>query len=204
MMEEGKRIDGQHLIKLISDSKTSDLSKLKTTDHINCYAFARHLTYPDPCQEFYIPGTLFHIKNGYGDCIDNFDVDPNFIDECIQNDSKAIGQTITRMSIDEIQNDGHYYFGIAKFTLALHKSDDPAIRRFSNLNDSQRIYLWHFIVREPSGIWLHKPNYIQPVEKIKWEEYGKSFFANVYNYVLEAYTPCEYTCFSDFFYRVET
>ena len=194
-MQKRRRIHEWYIAFLIKNSYTKNTNlSVDEQKGLNCYAYARNLTYPDPFHEYYAPGRIYNLKFGSGRVIKK-ELKPSLIDECVVRDSVALNQKCTRVSFDEIdENDGKHYFAIVKFHICPSKLD-PAC--FGNLGDLSKdllkdllkdvndevvgSYSWHFIARTSEGKWMHKPDWIMPVEEIKWEEYGKTFFFPSYN-----------------------
>lgn len=206
-MIERKRMCEVYLASLIANSYATSSKSWASASYINCYAFARRLTYPDKHQEIYSPGMIYRMKFGSGDIV-NKEINPVFIDACINRDNIALGQPCTRVAFNEIhEDDGRYYFGITKFYICPSKIKDPSLHYYlKDVNDEKvSRHVWHFICRTPSGIWLHKPNWEQPAEEIvEWENYGKSFIFSSYNTAFGGlYVPSRCICFENFFYRVE-
>lgn len=200
-MKERRRIHETYLANLIAESYTTSLCKWSAFIGINCYAFARRLTYSDTNHQYYTPGMIYNLKYGTGDFVEQ-EIDPDFIDDCINRDSIALNQPCTRVSFSEIdEDDEFYYFGIAKFHLRPLKSTNPLLQKY--LDETMMTESWHFICRTPSGLWLHKPNWIQPFEIINWETYGKNFYFFSFNKIFNNMFPVECTCFENYFYRVE-
>lgn len=206
-MVNRKQMCEAYLASLIASSYTTTSKTWASANDINCYAFARRLTYPDKNRIYYAPGMIYRLKFGKGKVVDT-ELNPHFIDECIERDSIALEQPCTRVPFDEIQeDDGRYYFGIAKYYMCPSKIKDPALHSILKDVDDEKSssHVWHFICRTPSGLWLHKPNWEQPAEEIEeWESYGKSFMFLGYNTAFGGlYVPTRCICFEDFFYRVE-
>lgn len=160
---------------------------------INCYGFARGLTYPDLKHELYAPGKLHNLKFGTGEYVHN-EYDPSFIDKCVKRDSIALGQNCEQVTFDSIkEDDGNFYFAITDFHVI-------------PLGDKD--HHWHFICRTQSGMWLHKPNWYQSVQSVNWIEYGKSFVFDTITQELGSLQKCpisvhcEAKCFNNFFYKV--
>lgn len=206
-MKERKRICENYLATLVANSYATTTKKWLSESNINCYAFARRLTYPDKFKQIYSPGMIYRLKFGSGDIVTS-ELSPDFIDSCINRDSIALEQPCRRVSFDEIKNDdGRYYFGIAKFHMCPSKIADSKLHSYLKDVDDEKVsrHLWHFICRTPSGIWVHKPNWEQPAEEIEeWETYGQSFMFSAYNTAFGGlYVPSRCICFKDYFYRVE-
>lgn len=190
MKEEKKRI-----IQQIADSCFEDMSDWINAKDINCYAFARGLTYPDMNHKFYFPGKMYHILSGKKE--ENYLFprgDLMLMDMGIQNDSIALGQKCTRVSFNDIkENDGNFYFGITE------------IHSLSNVDDHR----YHFICRTPSGMWLHKPDWIQTPQYVNWSTYGEKFtfeaiLLDIASNSKERYCVLtEGICFNDYFYQLE-
>lgn len=198
MFEEKKRLFEEYIVDLITNSFFDDMSSWTHAPNLNCYAFARGLTYPDFKHQFYSPGKIYQMKFGKGPVLKN-ESNLRFIDRCIQNDSIALKQKCPKVSFKDIkENDGYFYFAVTKFHL-LHFSND---------------YHWHFICRTPNGLWLHKPNWCCNVQTLDWVEYGKTFRFSI-DKVIEidkhklslqkTSNPITYEglCFEDYFYRLE-
>ena len=204
-MLERKRIHEQYLAHLISNSQAKTLTEFCSAKNINCYAAARLLTYPDSHRIFYSPGMIYNLKFGSGDFVKK-ELSPRFIHECIMRDNKVLNQKCTRVHFDEIKpNDGYHYFGITKYHLCPSKVTEPSFKKlFRNVNDEAAMgSSWHFIFRLSTGNWIHKPSWEHCLEPIKWTDYGKLFYFNVFNSTFGIEVPTEVTCFQDYFYRVE-
>lgn len=202
-----KRMCEVYLASLIASSYATTSKDWASANDINCYGFARRLTYPDKHRIYYSPGMIYRLKFGQGSIVDK-EVEPNFIHSCITRDNIALEQPCTRVSFNEIhEGDGQYYFGIAKYHMCPSQIEDPLLHSIlKDVKDEEvTSYFWHFICRTPSGIWLHKPNWEQPAEEIEeWENFGKSFMFLNYNTAFGGlYVPSRCICFEDFFYRVE-
>mgnify|MGYP004510273015 FL=1 len=198
-MNGKKRALNEKIVDAIANSCVDDLYSWVHAININCYAFARGLTYPDEKHEYYTPGKLYKMKFGNGSIV-NSGCDPCFIDKCIMNDSIALNQHCERVSFNSIKkDDGYFYFALVDFhAIAFGKNS----------------HHWHFICRTQNGLWLHKPNWYQDVQTVNWIEYGKNLcFATLSReqgkntpYLFHGtplYIPCEGSCFEDYFYRVE-
>lgn len=189
-MNEKKRI-----IQQIAYSFFEDMYDWVSAKDINCYAFARGLIYPDTNHEFYFPGKMYHILSGKKD--ENYIFPCNnlsLMDIDIQNDSVALGQKCQRISFNDIkENDGNFYFGITEIH-SLSDSDD---------------HRYHFICRTPSGMWLHKSDWVQAPQPVNWNVYGKTFTFNAILVDITSDSPKRYSvptegiCFKDYFYRLE-
>ena len=90
-MNGKKRALNEKIVDAIANSCVDDLYSWVHAININCYAFARGLTYPDEKHEYYTPGKLYKMKFGNGSIV-NSGCDPCFIDKCIMNDSIALNQ----------------------------------------------------------------------------------------------------------------
>ena len=185
----------RHIANLISKSFFDDMYDWTHQTNINCYAFARGLTFPDPHHQFYSPGKIHYMKFGSGTFVKN-EHDPKFINECIMRDTIALGQNCNRVSFSAIkEDDGNFYFATTMF----HMDTQPYEKH------------WHFICRTPSGLWLHKPNWIQSAQDVNWLTYGKSFkFKTVAidiscnpQQASNLLVPCEGVCFQNYFYKLE-
>ncbi len=200
-MFERTRLHEQYLVQLIKNSQSSDISELIATPNINCYAFARHLTYQDEFHSIYTPGMIHNIQFDHGPIIlsqTNF----NLLEYCLLLDSKALEQKTKKIFFDDIkENDGYSYIGICYASVNKLNLGKQAIEILKNYNICST---WHFICRTKDGIWMHKPNWDQPVETIIWKKFGKQFFfqcsTNIPNFMVEA--KC--TCKKDYFYQIET
>lgn len=194
-----KQNNNIELIKSIANSLVDDdnFNEWIHSTNINCYGFARGLTYPDLKQQFYAPGKLFNIKFGFGEFA-RTEYTPPIIDKYIMRDSFALEQNVERISFDNInENDGNFYFALTDFSIIpLGKND----------------HHWHFICRTQSGIWLHKPNWYQPVQKVNWSQYGKTFHFDTITQQVGSrnnpesnpiFLPCEGKCFKDYFYKID-
>ena len=63
MISKGKqRSTEEHIVNLIANSFFDDMYDWVHQDSINCYAFARGLTFPDPHHQFYTPGKIYNMK----------------------------------------------------------------------------------------------------------------------------------------------
>lgn len=114
---EKQRLFEKNIAKLVSDSffDEDDIQKWIHAKDINCYAFARGLTYPDSKHEIYTPGKIYNLMYGTNKCIKN-EYKPNLVHPYLVLDSKALGQTCTRVSFKSInENDGNFYFAITNF-----------------------------------------------------------------------------------------
>lgn len=186
MNNERKRKNEEHLANLIAESTYEDFYDLKSAEHINCYAASMGFTYPDPYHQFYSPGIIHKLKVGVGPFVTN-EYDPSFVDTCLQLDNIALNRKCERVNFQDINDDDmKYYIAITNFT-SLHKSDHHL----------------HFIFRTPNNLWLHKPNWIDPIQLINWGEYGKTFHFNSSCALTDAQIPCEGNCFPEFFYAME-
>lgn len=205
-MIKRRRMCEAYLATLIENSYATTARKWSSCKNINCYAFARRLTYPDRHQEFYTPGMIYRLKFGTGDVVHD-QIDPNFISNCVMRDSIALNQSCTQVNFAEIdENDGRYYFGLVKFHICPSKITNPTLHHYLKDVDDElsTTCQWHFICRTPAGIWLHKPNWFQDVEEIEWEIYGKVFNFLDYNGAFGGlYVPTKGITFDAFFYRVE-
>lgn len=192
MLEERKRKNEEHIADLIAASFCDELYDLKNAQNINCYAAARGLIYPDTYRQYYSPGVIHRLKFGTGPIVIN-EWDPAFIDKCIELDNIALNQPCVRVNFNEIDElDGNYYFAITDF------------HTLPNGNDHH----WHFIFRTPSGLWLHKPNWIESLQLINWQEYGNTFKFCTTSFLPDTLVPdvlisCEGICFPDYFYKME-
>ena len=192
--QEKQRLAEEKVANLIADSFFEDMHDWIYQKDINCYAFARGLTFPDLHHNYYSPGKIYHMKSGKGDYIKN-QTDPHVIDAYVKADSIALNQKCERVTFSSIkEDDGNFYLAITNF----HMIEFPDIEH------------WHFICRTPSGMWLHKPNWSQKVQTINWNEYGRSFnFVTIAHGNLAsmpeplALVPCEGICFEDYFYKLE-
>lgn len=186
----------RYIANSIANSFFDDMHDWILEMDINCYGFARGLTFPDSQHQFYSPGKIYHMKFGTGNFIRN-EHDPRVIDKYVMRDSLALGQKCERVSFNTIkEDDGNFYFAITNF----HMLEHPDVNH------------WHFICRTPSGIWLHKPNWIQTAKTVNWLTYGKSFqFETVAIDISQCIqhkssnflVPCEGVCFENYFYRLE-
>lgn len=70
---EKQRLFEKNIAKLVSDSffDEDDIQKWIHAKDINCYAFARGLTYPDSKHEIYTPGKIYNLMYGTNKCIKN-------------------------------------------------------------------------------------------------------------------------------------
>lgn len=176
----------RRIVKKISKS-TIDFEKMLNVEKgINCYAFARSLSYLDENREFYTPGMLYYmVKEGQQAAEEKLEEELFLVDsynksffdkmdKYIQLDSIAIKQPVKRISFSEIkENDGFQYFGMSIF------------KEYGE---------WHFICRNPkNNIWFHKPGWKYSPEPVEWIEYGKEFM--VYGHRAK--------CCKNFFYRIE-
>lgn len=193
VLREKQRTDRTQIADLIADSFFEDMRDWIHASDTNCYAFARGLTYPDTKHQYYSPGKIYQLKFGDGNVVDN-ENDPAFIDKCIMNDSIALKQKCERVSFSDIkETDFNFYFGITDFHLLTFEND----------------HHWHFICRTPSGMWLHKPNWLQNVQLVDWIDYGKTFrFSTIAQEVgglskVSTLVPCEGKCFENYFYKLE-
>ncbi len=195
MLQEKQRLFEEHIADLIADSFFENMYDWTHTPDLNCYAFARGLTYPDSKHQFYAPGKIYQMKFGYGNVLQN-ECNPRFIDKCIENDSIALKQNCQRVSFSDIKEDDvNFYFAITKFHLPSLPNE----------------YHWHFICRTPSGLWLHKPNWFSNVQFINWIEYGKSFFFSATPLEVDKmlvhpssdWVQYEGFCFENYFYKLE-
>lgn len=185
----------RYIVNLIANSFFDDMHKWIHQIDINCYAFARGLTFPDPHHQFYSPGKIHYMKFGSGAFVRN-EHELEFINECILRDNIALGQNCERVSFNTIkENDGNFYFATTFF----HMQTQPYIK------------YWHFICRTPSGLWLHKPNWFQSAQAINWLTYGQTF--NFESLAIDIscdpkqasnlLVPCEGVCFENYFYKLE-
>ena len=194
---EKQRLFEKNIAKLVSDSffDEDDIQKWIHAKDINCYAFARGLTYPDSKHEIYTPGKIYNLMYGTNKCIKN-EYKPNLVHPYLVLDSKALGQTCTRVSFKSInENDGNFYFAITNFHPIYNKND----------------HQFHFICKTPNGLCLNKPNWFQNVEPVSWTDYGKTF--QMYTLAKEVSSTsitisssrikCEGICFEDYFYKLE-
>lgn len=77
---EKQRLFEKNIAKLVSDSffDEDDIQKWIHAKDINCYAFARGLTYPDSKHEIYTPGKIYNLMYGTNKCIKN-EYKPNLV-----------------------------------------------------------------------------------------------------------------------------
>lgn len=174
------------LVKEILKSKTDFKNLRYVSDGINCYGFARGLSYIDENHEIYVPGALFYMMKKKEEYIEQKSMElilfsdgtnRKFLKKMhnrIMLDSIALNQPTTRVSFLEIKEDDKFqYFGLAFF------------------EDYEE---WHFICRDAeSGIWFHKLGWQKSPEPVEWLRYGEKFISQ--GYVIY--------CCQDFFYRVE-
>lgn len=75
-----QRLFEKNIAKLVSDSffDEDDIQKWIHAKDINCYAFARGLTYPDSKHEIYTPGKIYNLMYGTNKCIKN-EYKPNLV-----------------------------------------------------------------------------------------------------------------------------
>lgn len=87
---EKQRLFEKNIAKLVSDSffDEDDIQKWIHAKDINCYAFARGLTYPDSKHEIYTPGKIYNLMYGTNKCIKN-EYKPNLVHPYLVLDSKA-------------------------------------------------------------------------------------------------------------------
>lgn len=181
------------LVNLIAESFVDDLYDWIHSQDINCYAFARGLTYPDPAHKYYAPGKIYNLKFGVEEAYVRDEYNPEFIDKCIAKDTFALNQNCKRVSFDQIKDDdGYFYFGITDFHV-LGAEDD---------------HHWHFICRTETGLWLHKPNWYQDAFGVDWIKFGKTFrFYTLTHGALvcnkNIIVPCIGSCFENYFYRLK-
>ena len=196
-----RRMNEIHMAELIADSfNVDDIYDWTHAPNINCYAFARGLTYPDVNQRYYAPGKIHQLMFGTGD-ITISETNPDYIDKCIQNDSIALNQEVEKVNFKDISpTDGQFYFAICNF----------------KMKDNEDIKHWHFICRTPTNLWLHKPNWAQDVQAVNWIKDGQTFtFADATvgipfmefqpdpaNADLN-FLPCLGVCFEDYFYKLK-
>lgn len=194
---ENQRLFEKNIAKLISDSffDEDDIQKWLYAKDINCYAFARGLTYPDLNHELYAPGKIHNLMFGTSKYIKN-EYKPKLVHKYLTLDSKALGQTCTRVSFKSIKkDDGNFYFAITNFHPIYNKNDHHL----------------HFICRTPNGLWLHKPNWFQNSEVVNWIEYGKTFQMDTLLKevnsaditISSSKIRCEGNCFNEYFYKLE-
>lgn len=197
-MKERTRLHERYISQLIAESVTTNLDKLIDAENINCYAAARMLTYPDPHKQYYAPGRIYQLQKGFGNFVKD-EINPSFIHKCIMMDSKTLNQPCTRVAFSEIvPEDGYHYFGICHNRLVIKDVKNPTLRKLINQAKG-----WHFIFRLPTGNWLHKPGFEEPIECIDWEVYGKKFFSTAYNQHFPYGLPVEITVCEDYFYRLD-
>lgn len=168
-MRERIRQHEEYIAYLISQSATADLDTLLDAEGINCYAAARLLTHQDFYRQYYAPGRIYNLKYGTGKFVQH-ELSAEFINECIMRDNLALNQPCTRVNFSDIDpNDGYHYFGLCKMKL-FGTVSVASLNKILTQNQQ-----WHFIFRLPTGNWLHKPGYEQPIDIIEWEEYGNRF-----------------------------
>ncbi len=178
----------QRLVTMIADSFFEDMYSWLHSPKINCYAFARGLTFPDVNNNIYAPGKIAQMQFGCGPVALN-EYDPSFIDTCINNDSLALKQPCERVSFQTIKEDDcNFYFATTVFNS-------------SSIAD-KKSHL-HFICRTESGLWLHKPSWFQEAQPVQWIEYGKKFKFKALALDLRSTLDCVGMCFEDFFYKTE-
>lgn len=201
-MRERIRQHELYLLELIKNSCTSDIDVLKKSPFINCYAFARQLTYPDYNRNYYFPGMLYRLKYGTGDSMvtqsaQSSNYTDSFIKACIMRDNIALEQECIQVQFDEIDsNDGYKYFAVAKFTLC------PVIYKGRTVQFATGNQDWHFICRTADGVWRHKPNFFQPVINVVWNEYGKTFEYLSHSQKLDIDVPAKAVCYENLFFRM--
>ena len=189
---ERKRKNVEHLADLIANSFSEELCDLKAALDVNSYGASMGFTYPDSHHNYYTPGMIHHLKVGVGPYVTT-EYDPNFVDKCFQLDNIVLKRLYRRVNFKDIRDDDMvYYIGIADFTSLPDKSDHHL----------------HFIWRTPSGLWLHKPSWVESIQLINWTDYGKTFhFCIDSKLVSPAQKPlrstCDGTCFQEFFYAIE-
>ena len=195
MLQEKQRLLEEDIANLIADSFFENMYDWTHQTDLNCYAFARGLTYPDSRHQIYSPGKIYHMKFGCGTVVQN-ECDPHFIDRCIENDSIALNQKCQRVSFNSIkEDDGNFYFAITN----LHLLSFPEEQH------------WHFICRTQSGLWLHKPNWFSNAQSINWINYGKSFYFSatpleIHDFLVHPSSDLvqyEGFCFENYFYQLE-
>jgi hypothetical protein len=176
--------------------------------HINCYGWARQLTYLDKEHLLYYPGMFKFLQTG-GKCevnLYNDQIDPVFLDQCIRADSEALQQPCTRVSIDSIKDeDKNFYFGLAIVHTLQKQINVYSILQQNKLRYSTKKQ-WHFICRTADGVWLHKPNWQQSVEKIYWKENenkSKFIFYNLASLNSNIMLQVEGIVQPDYFYRID-
>lgn len=198
-MKERTRLHEMFIAHLISESITTDLDTLIDAECINCYAAARMLTYPDSYKQYYMPGRIYNLMYGAGNFAQKYEKNPMLIHQYIMADSQALNQPCTKVCFNDIDPyDEYHYFGICKLRLLNSPKFDYIPEQILRKHED-----WHFIFRLPTGIWLHKPGYKNPVELIEWDIYGKSFYSYCYNSYLKVELPIKITCFENFFYRLD-
>ena len=207
-MQKRRRIHEWYIAFLIKNSYTQQNTNLSVDEQegLNCYAYARKLNYKDNFHEYYAPGRIYNLKFGSGRVIKK-ELNPSLIDECVKRDSVALNQKCTRITFDEIdENDGKHHFAIVKFHICPSKLDSAYFGDLlKEVNDEVvGSYSWHFIARTSEGKWMHKPDWVMPVEEIKWEEYGKTFFFPSYNNAFGGLViPARGILEREFIYRIE-
>lgn len=87
---EKQRLFEKNIAKLVSDSffDEDDMQKWIHAKDINCYAFARGLTYPDSKHEIYTPGKIYNLMYGTNKCIKN-EYKPNLVHPYLVLDSNV-------------------------------------------------------------------------------------------------------------------